>query len=469
MISVNNNFDFPSFDYIYPMTKSLGEGFPLGNPSTSCAEEVFAWLVSPNSVEDFLSQIWERKPLLVSRNLPDHHSGILSRKMIENYANADADFAANSLILSREGDEGREIISGSDIDVSTINTMINEDGFDLQAVHPQHKNAKLQALLERLENFTGSLWGSNYYFKQSKSSSTFSDNVELFILQIDGISKWKVYQGEQELSRDSGSDYDVESLGLPIIDEALKPGDLLYIPRGMIYTSTVSNDSSHVSYLSLSTYQNQSWCDFLSTLVSETLESVTRKDVDFRRGLPMNYLSLFGCAMVETDTNKSARDIFKSTMSKLLHTLIDSIDLDDIVDQMGSDFMALRTPPVARKRKGEDTCSTFGPDPRLVSDIVVRVRNPNWIRTVRDSSESLLVFSCMQNEIANHMRTDNPLDSEPLSFEIHGAERTLESFQDMMSAWPKFVPIGGVSREVTGELWEAGILETRDSSKVLKN
>ena len=448
------------------MSKPQGDGFPLGNPSTSCGKEVFEWLVSPRSLCEFMENVWERKPVLIKRGDPVYHSGIISRRMVENYAAADADFAANAIILSREADEGREMVSGSDVDPESIKKLVDEEGFDLQAVHPQHKNAKVQALLERLENYTGSLWGANYYFKQASSPVPYSDNVELFILQIDGTSRWKVYEGEQELSRDSGSDYDIETLGLPIMDESVSPGDLVYIPRGMIYTCTV--ESGPVAYLTLSTYQNQSWCDLLSTAFTETLETVSRKNVELRKGLPINFLSLFGCAITESDSNKSVRDSFKSTLRSLMHTLVDSIDLDDIVDQMGSDFIALRTAPVVRKRKGaSEETSTFGPDPRLINDAIIRVRNPNWIRIVQDTPETVLVFSCMQNEIANHMRTDNPLESEPTSFEIQ-TEKNLEGFRDMLTAWPQFVPVSSISREVAGELWEAGVLECKDTSKIQK-
>ena len=449
------------------MSRVATEGFPLGNPSTSCGKEIFDWLIHPRETTEFIESIWERRPLYINRGLKEYHSGIISRRMIENYAKGDSAFAESSIILSKESEEGRCVLSGSEIDVDALNGKVDNEGFDLQAVHPQHKNAKLQALLERLENFTGSLWGSNFYFKQSSTFSSFSDNVELFVLQIDGTSKWRVYQGEQDLSRDSGSDYDIESLGLPILDEDLLPGDLVYIPRGMIYTSSV--ESGPATYLTLSTYQNQSWCDLLSTTFSETLDTISRQDIEFRKGLPINYHSLFGCAIPETETNKQSRESFRTTLKSLMHKLVDAINLEDIVDQMGSDFIALRTPPVARKRKGAaEELSTFGPDPRLHNDLEIRVRNPNWIRIVQDTAETLLVFSCLQNDVANHMRSDNPMDNEPTSFEIEGS-KNLDGFRDIMSVWPKFVPVACISREVAGELWEAGVVETKDTTKHQKN
>jgi hypothetical protein len=446
------------------MSKASTEGFPLGNPSTSCGEDVFDWLIHPRDRKDFMENIWERRPSYINRCSKEYHTGIISRRMVENYVNSDASFAENSIILSKDTDEGRIVLSGSEIDLDSLKGNVENDGFDLQAVHPQHKNAKLQALLERLENYTGSLWGANFYFKQSSTPSSYSDNVELFILQLDGTSTWKVYQGEQELSRDSGSDYDIESIGLPILDETLFPGDLLYIPRGMIYTNTA--DSGPATYLTLSTYQNQSWCDLLSATFSDTLDSICRQDVDFRRGLPINYLSLFGCAIPETDDNRQSRELFKTNIKSLMHKVVDAINLDDIVDQMGSDFIALRTPPVARKRKGEEVL-TFGPDPRLHNDLGIRIRNPNWVRIVQDTPDTLLVFSCLQNEIANHMRTDNPMDNEPTSFEID-ASKNLDGLRDMISVWPKFVSIASISREVAGELWEAGVVETKELTKQQK-
>jgi len=460
-----------------PMKKVQTETFPLGNPSTSCGDKVFQWLISPIAENTFLEQYWEKKPLIVKRNNDSYFSGLISRKMVENYVKNDIEYSASSLIFTREGPEGKEIVSGEPIDLESIQNMVSNDGFTMQAIHPQHKNAKLHALLERLENFTGSVWGSNFYAKgvldspqPEEAFNSFSDNIELFIMQMEGSPmRWRVYEGEQKLSRDSGSDFDEDALGPPILDELVAPGDLVYIPRGCIYTH--NEPSEAYQYLTLSTYQNQAWCDFLSTAVSETLDNISRTNLDFRKGLPINFISLFGSAIAETDKNRSIRAEFIERTKSLMHQVIDGINLDDIVDQMGSDFIALRTPPVIRKRQNDES-RTFGPDPRLINDLMIRIRNPSWIRVVVDNKAiegtceggKTLIFSCLENSIAMHMRSDNPMDSEPTSFELDGS-KSIEGLKELISSWPEFSSIDLLSREVAGELWEAGILETQDKIK----
>jgi lysine-specific demethylase/histidyl-hydroxylase NO66 len=449
------------------MKKSSGaESFPLGSPSTSCGQKCFEWLISPQTTESFIANIWEKKPIVIRRDRDDYHSGIITRRTIENFIKNDQEFAANSILLSRGAGDEKETYAESVLDAESLCKMVNEEGWICQVVHPQQKSAKVHALLERLENWSGSLWGSNYFFGSAATNpaDAMSDNVELFVMQLEGKSHWKVFEGETKLSRDAGCEFQEEDLGPSIIDEELEAGDLIYIPRGYIYSSTGLTSFAH---LSLSTYQTQSWCDMLSTALTDTLDKITRSNLKFREGLPINWLNLFGKSIEETETNKSNRDSFRSNMKDLLDTLIDSIDIDDVADQIASDFVALRTPPVARKRPNEEESKTFGPDPRKSNDLQIRIRNPSWMRIVVEDEEEgkLLIFSCLDNDVSQHMKTDNPLEAEPTSLEIVGT-KSLEGLKQLVREWPNYCPIDIVSRDVLGELWEHGLIETaEDSSK----
>ena len=85
------------------------------------------------------------------------------------------------------------------------------------------------------------------------------DDIEAFILQLEGRKHWKIYQprsGEEVLPRFSSGrtrkqsiDIDLEVLlyplfignfteddiGKPFLEVVLEPGDLLYFPRGFIH------------------------------------------------------------------------------------------------------------------------------------------------------------------------------------------------------------------------------------------
>ena len=61
--------------------------------------------------------------------------------------------------------------------------------------------------------------------------------------------------------------------------------------------------------------------------------------------------------------------------------------------------------------------------------------------------------------MSNHIRTDNPLDAEPTSLEITGA-KSVEGLKELLRVWPDFTDMDVVSRDVAGELWQCGIIET---------
>ena len=64
------------------------------------------------------------------------------------------------------------------------------------------------------------------------------DDIEAFVLQLEGKKRWRVYQplsNAQVLPRHSSPNYEQEQIGEPIIDVILECGDLLYFPRGYIH------------------------------------------------------------------------------------------------------------------------------------------------------------------------------------------------------------------------------------------
>ena len=79
-----------------------------------------------------------------------------------------------------------------------------------------------------------------------------------------------------------------------------------------------------------------------------------------------------------------------------------------------------------------------------------------------------LIFTCIENDVTNHMKTDNPLDCEPASIEIQGT-KSVEGLKEMLKVWPECVELEMLSREVSGELWDSGIVETVEVVKHARN
>ncbi len=63
------------------------------------------------------------------------------------------------------------------------------------------------------------------------------DDIEAFVLQTEGSKRWRLYDNPlgQVLPTDSSGNFDQKVLGPVILETTLHPGDLLYIPRGIVH------------------------------------------------------------------------------------------------------------------------------------------------------------------------------------------------------------------------------------------
>ena len=139
------------------------------------------------------------------------------------------------------------------------------------------------------------------------------DDVDVFILQLEGFKRWRVYapfNKAETLPRTSSSDYtekEVEEMGEEEVDMVLGPGDVLYLPRGWIHQAETVARPQHIPkipgvkddhslHLTVSAMQNWSWADFLELLIPEALEGAASSDksISLREGLPVNFLSYMG-------------------------------------------------------------------------------------------------------------------------------------------------------------------------------
>ena len=95
------------------------------------------------------------------------------------------------------------------------------------------------------------------------------------------------------ITRYSAQDFEESELHAPLLDDWLEAGDMLYFPRGTIhYGVTCSDQGSH--HVTVSTYQKTSWADVLGDALQAALADLAAADVDFRRGMPVNWTRQLG-------------------------------------------------------------------------------------------------------------------------------------------------------------------------------
>lgn len=124
------------------------------------------------------------------------------------------------------------------------------EGCSVRILHPQRWINKIWLMLSVLETHWNSIagpfifafsfffinWtcnaGCNVYLtpEGSQGFSPHFDDIEAFILQLEGKKKWKCYKPRSEaevLPRFSSQNFSQEEIGEPILEVDLQPGDLL--------------------------------------------------------------------------------------------------------------------------------------------------------------------------------------------------------------------------------------------------
>ena len=222
------------------------------------------------------------------------------------------------------------------------------------------------------------------------------DDVEIFVIHTQGRKRWRVYAPLDErhtLPREVSEDLDRASLGPPVLEETLEPGDVLYLPRGTPHEATAlpGEDSVHVT---VSTYQRWTVGDLAAAVASSVMEqpaqSAAAPPLASRRGLP------FRAALPGDGALVGCRPLVASA----LRQLADEVErggacLNAGMDALSADFMRSRLPP-------PPMAGSAGEPPTLQSR--VRAALPGYARVDGVGlGTSVRVVSCAENDRLAHM------------------------------------------------------------------
>ena len=251
-------------------------------------------LLDPIQPEAFFQETWEKQPLLVRREKPDYYAGLLSLEDIDDllYFTRPESWIAQTEKAEPEypGTEapplGMKRVH-SWLGVPNLLELCQEygQGQTIIAYRLQHCRRSV-ALLSR--NLAGafqhpvnvSMWLTP---PASQSFEPHFDTHDFFILQLEGTKHWRLYGGgptlplSEDRARMARSD-----LG-PVQEIELRPGDLLYLPRGHVHEPFTGESLSLHLTVGIFVYR---WAD----LFEQALQAVVQQDVRFREAVPRGYL-----------------------------------------------------------------------------------------------------------------------------------------------------------------------------------
>ncbi|XP_064473711.1 ribosomal oxygenase 2-like [Ornithodoros turicata] len=364
------------------------------------------FLLSPIKFEAFKKEYWEQKPLVLqNRDGPSTFYPVCFTKgMFFPLTNAmeilfERDIAACKYVDGKRTNfeqKGRAT-------VKKLEQLLKEKGATLQVHQPQRWIDGLWEALEQMECLFGCLVGCNAYITPPRSQglAPHHDDVEVFVLQLEGVKSWKLYKPPSELPRTYSKDFSQDEIGSPTHEFTLQPGDLLYMPRGTIHQAHTPDDSdSHSTHITISTYQAHSVGEYLKSVLPDLVEQVMDSTVELRRGLPLGF---FPACRMGKSTIESAVEHFQEQLKNLSGAIPRPHDLV-------RDFMLTRLPPF-RLERGLLSETPDGEPPTLNSCVTLTF--PSHVTYLLDESgderEALLLTS-VHNDRETHMMLSDEHD-----------------------------------------------------------
>jgi ribosomal protein L16 Arg81 hydroxylase len=250
----------------------------------------FEQLLHPFAEEAFFLEYWQREPLLITRNAPEHYRGLFSVSDVEAIVGY-RQLQYSQLKVARAAEDARAsqayyVDSASTADTNKLfHSYDRGESIVLNFLQSYWEPAaRLCAAFEQRLRFPV---GVNAYVTPRNACGfpPHFDAHEAFILQAHGVKHWKIHR-RWESSPGDGLDEQLvprERLDDPIREFDLHAGDLLYIPAGFVHeASTQGSSSIHVT-VGVRAYT-------LLDLLKEAIALEGRESADLNLSLPLGFL-----------------------------------------------------------------------------------------------------------------------------------------------------------------------------------
>ncbi|KAL7639740.1 UNVERIFIED_CONTAM: hypothetical protein RMT77_009150 [Armadillidium vulgare] len=433
-------------------------------------ESVFASIISPLTTKVFMNNFWEKKHLLIRAKDKSRFKSILSTEDIDNILRKNNLSYTKNIDITSYVEGKRDTHNPEGRALASVVWDYYNSGCSIRMLNPQTFSNSVWKLLTTLQEFFNSFCGANVYLTPpgTQGFAPHWDDIEAFILQLEGKKRWKVYKWrseEETLPRDSSGNFGLEDrLGELLLDCILEPGDLLYFPRGYIHQAEALDDI-HSLHITISTYQKNAWVDLLEKLLPSALENATEKHVEFRRGLPIDYLCNSGIAFADQKTE--AKRWIKEKVVELVNKMMeDDAPLDAAIDQMAKGSVYDALPPYLTESEKQRTIFEGGERwsgdsegvvnrNELTPETPIRLLRRGCVRLLVEN-DSVRLFHSLENSREYH-------EEEPKFIEI--SPEIAPGIEKLLHSYPKYITIEDLPLDsledkmilATG-LWEKGII-----------
>lgn len=232
-------------------------------------------LLAPVGLERFLAEHWGSRELVLRRSRPGLYRGLFGAGDVDRVLAQAARSGDADLSLIRDGRVTRRLRAKS-ADLAAIYVEV-DDGSTLLIERVDRSWAPVRELADRLARALSAAVKVNLYCTPPgrQGAPVHPDIQDVFVLQIEGAKEWHLYR--ERLYEHVETLRHVDDLGYrrqpipaeptPLPPLTLEPGDLLYVPRGMLHRAVAPEDrwSLHLTVCVTPVY----WVDFLAVALEE--------------------------------------------------------------------------------------------------------------------------------------------------------------------------------------------------------
>lgn len=425
------------------------------------------YLLVPVKVNTFMTDFWEKQPMIVTRSSPDHYKQLISVAEIDEMLRNNLIEYTKNIDVTSYVDGVRETHNPDGRAMPTSVWDFYRDGCSIRLLNPQTYLPNIRKLNATLQEFFHCMTGANVYLTppNSQGFAPHYDDIEAFVLQIEGKKLWRLYAPRttnEMLPRVSSGNFTPDEIGEPIIERTLEAGDLLYFPRGTIHEARTV-PGHHSLHITLSVYQKTSFGDLLEILLPQALQTAIDSDIEFRRGLPLNIWREFGLVNSATDS----RGDIVNRMKSLFERIFQHADLDSGVDQMALKYQHDALPPelaVSEKNK-----TIYGTRTRINAKgelEEIKIEEDTEFRLLR-AHIIRLVFH--ENSLRIYFYSDNSKEYHEYDLNYIEIESDLAPvIETLIKSYPNYVRLSDLplslndNFSIVYELWGRGVLMTRE-------
>ena len=300
-------------------------GTEMATDAASARNHDLEWLLRPIKLSEFFGSYWESKPLHLQRADALYYRDLMSERDLEwVITHSDARYPAIKLAqagiyypskaYSKTERFGEETFQGIP-DVQRIAAEYAKGAtINLLAVHRSCE--PLARLCARLEAQLDHPVQANAYITPGNTAgfSPHYDTHEVIVLQLAGRKRWRIDKPPITLPHRS-QPFSPQRLqpGPPLLELELNAGDLLYLPRGHVHSTTTSATYSVHVTLGITVF---TWVELIAEALQPCAESV-----ELRRALPAGFAS-----------RADFRPILMQRLAELLRGLSGATDYGRVVD-----------------------------------------------------------------------------------------------------------------------------------------